>query len=147
MRRVVTPGRRGVNSAAGCALCFGVNLIIAPGALGSVLGPLRFYLNLLLIACLVAQLSHRQAGSRRWLAIDTRLGDVAYPIYLIHMQVGLLVLALGFAPEGQGASLFLASFVPVLFFSWLMVRIVDDPIERARAGIKRKFLHEQSDRK
>ena len=47
--------------------------------------------------------------------------------------------AIGIAPAGQSSALLYISIVPVLLFSWLMLRVVDDPVERARVAVKRKF--------
>jgi peptidoglycan/LPS O-acetylase OafA/YrhL len=123
-----------------------VNLLAAPNAFGSVIGVGRFYLNLALVAAFVALMSLRRASSPRWRRLDARLGDLSYPVYLLHMQIGFGLLALGLVPRFDGAELLrvLAALPVILLFAWAMLRLVDDPVERLRDRVKLGFEAAQS---
>ncbi|MGC3987894.1 MAG: acyltransferase [Pseudorhodoferax sp.] len=54
---------------------------------------------------------------------DSVLGDLSYPIYLLHTAVGVMVLMWGF--EIRGFTFFLVSFAVTLVLSWILVITVD----------------------
>ncbi len=120
-------------------MLFGANLILDGSWLGPQLGATRFYCNLGLVTALVACLCMRRTESVSRASSDARLGDLAYPIYLIHMQIGLVVGSLGLVAPGPSTALAFTSLVPILLCAWLMLRLVDDPIERVREHVKRTF--------
>ncbi|MFT5442007.1 MAG: peptidoglycan/LPS O-acetylase OafA/YrhL [Myxococcota bacterium] len=115
------------------------NMVYSPMAVGTVLGPIRFYLNLACVATIAAALCMRTIESRRLRALDTRLGDLAYPIYLLHMQVGLAVSNSGLLPGAKTPMLIMVSLLPILFASWLVVRFVGDPVENLRRTVRSRF--------
>ncbi len=123
------------------AILWTANLVLQSSVSAS-LGVVRFYTNFVLIAALVALLSLPAARLPRWLALDARLGDVAYPVYLVHMQVALLIGGLGIAPAFRSHTLLLASLLPVIAVAWLLLRVVDDPVERLRSAVKRSLRTE-----
>jgi len=116
-----------------------INLIWSPLAMGSVLGPGRFYLNIVCVFAIAAALCMRRSENPTLRRLDQRLGDLAYPIYLIHMQVGLWVLATGWTAPTPNPSLALLSFAPLLVVSWIVMRTVVDPLENVRGGIRQRF--------
>lgn len=118
-------------------------LILVNYGLGYLLGGqrgLHFYLNYLLCALMVVALFDRKAlplVSRR---TDKLLGDFSYPIYLIHVQVGLVVHALlgqvG-APAGRARLMITLAALPLVFAgAWLMTVAVERPLERIRGRVK-----------
>lgn len=95
---------------------------------------LHFYANLALLALMVAHLSRRRSASLR--ALDKALGDLSYPIYLIHFQAGLIVAAMVPA-HSRGEGTFLMFSLPlVLLLAWLLTRLVEKPIERIRGALR-----------
>lgn len=95
---------------------------------------LHFYLNLVVLAVLVAHLSQRR--SARFHRLDKALGDLSYPIYLMHFQGALVVAALlPSLARGQGA--FLTAALPiVLLLAWAMTRLIEKPIESVRSALR-----------
>ncbi len=118
-----------------------VNLVAVPTALGSVLGVGRFYLNLALVAVFVASMCLRKPSDPRRRRLDARLGDLSYPVYLIHMQLGFALLTLGIVPRFEGLELLrvLAALPAILLLAWVMLRLIDDPVERLRDRVKLGF--------
>jgi peptidoglycan/LPS O-acetylase OafA/YrhL len=57
---------------------------------------------------------------------DKRLGDLAYPLYVIHMPAGMLVSAVAL-PGGSYARVAVAAAA-----AWALLRAVDIPLERRR---------------
>lgn len=95
---------------------------------------LHFYANLAIMAMLVVHLIVRKPGRLR--SFDRAVGDLSYPIYLIHFQAGLIVTAL--APSlVRGEASFLAWSLPVVIgLAWIVTRLVEAPIEALRTTIK-----------
>jgi peptidoglycan/LPS O-acetylase OafA/YrhL len=101
-----------------------------------------FYVNYVLCALMVAVLSGQKSLpfiSRRF---DKWMGDFSYPIYLIHYQVGLVVLLLmnksGFDYHRPDLALMYVS-IPVIFVvSWMLTVMVEQPVERVRTRIKNR---------
>lgn len=94
-----------------------------------------FYINLVLMALLIANLaSHRDAvlvdGS-----VDKRIGDMSYPVYLLHYQAGLIVW-LATPLERGDLRLFFASSVVVVLLAYVANRIVENPINRIRNKLR-----------
>lgn len=94
----------------------------------------HFYLNLLLMALTIANLSQRRAST-----MDKRIGDLSYPIYLTHFQCGLIALALAPGAFDRGDTLFVAASLPiVLVVAWGLSVAIEGPIERIRSWVKRR---------
>ncbi|MCP5066706.1 MAG: acyltransferase [bacterium] len=119
------------------------NLVLDPMAFGGVLGSFRYYLNLACVTAVAASLCALEVRRRSLLRIDARLGDLAYPIYLTHMPVGLAVAATGIGPSSPNSQLLFASLLPILFVSWLTLRLVSDPIENLRSNVKARLEPER----
>ena len=83
-------------------LLWAVNLIAAPDAFGSVFGAGRFYWNLALVTAFVSIMCLHPPSGTRGSALDARLGDLSYPVYLLHMQIGVALVALGIVPRFEG---------------------------------------------
>jgi peptidoglycan/LPS O-acetylase OafA/YrhL len=95
----------------------------------------NFYLSLLLLATTVFLLSDIRLRNRFLLDLDTLLGGLSYPIYLLHWQCGAIVgTAFGFDPNS--AQLFLATLPLLLALSWTVRRYVEIPIERTRSRFR-----------
>jgi len=133
--------RRSRSLPAAILLLWVANLVTAPGSFGSVLGAGRFYLNLVLVAAFVALMSLRRTSDSRWRGLDARLGDLSYPIYLIHMQAGFALMTLGIVPQFEGAEALrvLVALPAILLLAWALLRFVDDPVERLRDRVKLRF--------
>lgn len=100
----------------------------------------HFYLNIALNGALVACLVHYGRDWTRFRRVDDWLGGLSYPIYLVHYQVGLLVV---FVAGLAGVSLtrgttpmLLLSLPGVLGLAWLLARFVETPLERVRDAVK-----------
>ena len=99
-----------------------------------------FYSNFLICAAMVALLS----GSRRLPLIPGRfdrwMGDLSYPIYLLHYQVALAAAALlrpaGFAFSGPDFRLMLVLIPFILLAAWLFTVLIEHPVERLRLRVK-----------
>lgn len=97
-------------------------------------GPAFYFSLLLATVATVALRDVRPAPRAR--AIDNRLGDLAYPIFLLHMPVAYLVQWLFPVAAGPPRSWYLATMPPLLLASFLLNRFVEKPIERARARVR-----------
>jgi len=98
------------------------------------------YINWLLCSAMIVALFRRTQlpfVSRRF---DSWLGNLSYPIYLLHFPLGFALLYFyrqwDLSVSGPGAAMFLFSVVPVLLLAWLMSIVVELPIERIRRRIK-----------
>lgn len=94
-----------------------------------------FYLSYVLNAMLVMTLACSSLPflSRRG---DSFLGDFSYPVYLIHLQAGLLVLALGDSLARGQLKFALVTLPIVLLLSWVLIKLLEKPIERLRRVFK-----------
>ena len=85
------------------------------------------YVSVLLSVWMVVSLYSEPSGR-----MDRMLGDMSYPVYLIHTTVAAwFVCACGFS---RPVGFFLKAFALTLLLSWLIVVLVDRPLSR----IKRK---------
>jgi len=100
-----------------------------------------FYLNYILCSLMVIYLANRKSLPFISKKFDLLMGDYSYPIYLIHFQIGILVmLSLNyFELKVQAESLTLLTFsLPIIFiFAWILSKTVESPIEQLRKQIKR----------
>jgi peptidoglycan/LPS O-acetylase OafA/YrhL len=106
------------------ALAYGLNGFRSFG------GEAMFYVGLLVIAAAIATLNRLPA--RVW---DQRLGDLAYPIFVTHILVGLVVSgSLGTA--GRTDTLFLAALAPMIGLSQALVLLQSRFIEPIRDFVR-----------
>lgn len=84
------------------------------------------YVSLLLSAWMLVSLHAQPAGKA-----DKLLGDLSYPIYLIHTTVAAwFVCACGFTRPF--VSFFLPAFAATVVLSWLIVILIDRPLSRLK---------------
>jgi peptidoglycan/LPS O-acetylase OafA/YrhL len=115
------------------------NLVIS-GALGGAKGShfvTCFYINLLAVTVIVGCVATApdvfpDSPLSRW------LGEMAYPIFLVHFIVAYAVSQWGFDGKRGSLMLFLASAVPILVVSYWMVRFGERWIEPRRRLIRSK---------
>lgn len=98
--------------------------------------------RLVLLVLIAVALPAIHAWSRRSVT-DRHVGELSYPFYLAHLLVLGLVASVP-ALQGRGAAIALVTVLVTLLLSWLVVRVVDEPIEAfrrslaARAGVGHK---------
>ena len=99
-----------------------------------------FYINCLLCAMMVLLLTEVKLLPVVSKRLDAWLGDFSYSIYLIHYQVALVVLAWGemggMLWERPNISLMFASIPAIFLLAWLLVVVVERPIEKLRARVR-----------
>ena len=100
----------------------------------------HFYLNIAFNALLILSLSARQSLLGVSPRMDRVLGDFSYPIYLVHYQIALIVLA-GASALGlqlaRGDNVLAALSLPILFLvAWGLSALVERPIDRIRKKIR-----------
>ena len=99
-----------------------------------------FYLNYLLCAFMIVVLFDRRELPFISRNMDRIMGDFSYPVYLIHYQVGLVVLvfmnSFGFDFKRPEVALALISLPAIFLVSWLMTVAVERPIEMIRSRVK-----------
>jgi peptidoglycan/LPS O-acetylase OafA/YrhL len=84
------------------------------------------YFSLLLSAWMVVSLQAQPSGK-----LDKMLGDLSYPIYLIHTTVAAwFVCACGFTRPF--VTFFLPAFAATVALSWLIVILIDRPLSRLK---------------
>lgn len=98
-----------------------------------------FYFNLFLMGLIVSHLARQSLNADR--RLDKIIGELSYPIYLIHFQAGMLVTFL--VPSlSRGEWPFLFASIPVIIgASWLLHRMVETPIELLRGNIRNARQH------
>jgi peptidoglycan/LPS O-acetylase OafA/YrhL len=99
-----------------------------------------FYFNYLLCSSMVAILSDRKSLPVVSSRLDRWFGDLSYPIYLLHCQVGLVVMvavnAAGLDLPHPGPALMAISLPFILAASWFVSVSIEAPIERMRSRVK-----------
>jgi len=95
-----------------------------------------FYINHLTCSIMVVTLKDRPLFAQLTKASDKWIGDLSYPIYLLHVPVGMVVSAvlkrIGFDDLGHGLVLLLISFPFILLGSAAMAKYIGRPIDRFR---------------
>ena len=119
------------------------SIVLANWVAGYYLGSLRgasFYLNYALCAATLVSLLNKRSLPLVSMKVDKMLGDYSYPVYLVHYQVGLVVLVVfqraGYNFVYPGIGLALVSLPLIILVAWLMTRYMEMPIELLRARIK-----------
>lgn len=122
---------------------WGANYALVPG---SALEAPRFYANCLLSAAVVALLTTPPPALERFRRVDTWLGDLSYPIYLIHFLVGFVVEITWLGSGVRGPKLFWWSLPWVIVAAWGMHVALDTTLERWRGRVKRRVQHDDEAR-
>jgi peptidoglycan/LPS O-acetylase OafA/YrhL len=102
---------------------------------------LAFYTNLIISSLLVYKIAIGDNILALGERLDKFIGDFSYPIYLSHWQVGLLVSFFLFGRplhklSTRGVESFLISIVIVFMFSWLLITLIDKPVQKIRKKFK-----------
>ena len=93
------------------------------------------YASMLLSVWMVVSL-HRQPSGK----VDKLLGDLSYPVYLIHTTVAAwFVCACGF---DRPLGFFFKAFALTLLLSWLLVVVIDKPLSRLKIRAPRQAQSE-----
>ena len=100
-----------------------------------------FYTNLVIGSLLVYKIASGDNIFRLKEKIDKFIGDFSYPIYLLHWQTGLLVSFSLFGKplhklSTRGLESFGISIVIVFLISWLLIVLVDKPVQKIRKKFK-----------
>jgi peptidoglycan/LPS O-acetylase OafA/YrhL len=67
--------------------------------------------------------------------LDARLGNLSYPIYLFHWQVGVLIAFItGFT--WKSTELFMTAFFVVTALAWLESIVISGPVDRLRKRVR-----------
>jgi peptidoglycan/LPS O-acetylase OafA/YrhL len=86
-----------------------------------------FYWNVALGCYLILLLSTLK-GSKKIRELDQYFGNLSYPIYLCHFNVGVVMAVILQIPAGHSVLLLLASLPPTLACAWLINRYVEQTI-------------------
>lgn len=99
------------------------------------------YLSLASSLYAIASLDRLRPGRApgRWARIDARLGDLSYPVFLVHWSAALIVLGLGVA-NGPGPWLFVAALPVANGLAWAVHAGVERPVESWRARVRRRAV-------
>jgi peptidoglycan/LPS O-acetylase OafA/YrhL len=100
-----------------------------------------FYTNYLLCAAMTVCLCDRKTLRFISKQTDNRLGDLSYPIYLVHVPAAFVILAfckwLGLGIDGPGPMIFFLSLLPLLLLSQLLAVVAEAQVEKLRTAVKR----------
>lgn len=139
--QLVMPGP--VVTHAGALAVIGMGLVLVNWVTGGLLGGLHdwaFYTNFCLFILIVALLSIAKSLPLISKQADQRLGDFSYPVYLIHYQVGFVVLMAGLevGVEWERDSLvFCLVATPfVMGVAWCLMKAIELPLERVRTRVR-----------
>lgn len=92
-----------------------------------------FYANLLSLGLLIAGLGRLPRNK-----LDDYLGDLSYPIFLLHWLIGFLIVsAFGF-PQGRGLLVFTLALLPLVSSAVLLNTILEATVNPIRSRIRLK---------
>lgn len=96
---------------------------------------LFFYVNVILLYAIVA--SAAAPGSRSfWPRAGRLLGDLAYPVFLVHWLIGFLVSELFFDGLNRGGGLLLAALGPIVAISFCLAWCANRWLEPLRDRVR-----------
>mgnify|MGYP002700329220 CR=1 FL=1 len=99
-----------------------------------------FYINSVINVVLLLMLMNLDVKNQVWRKWDKALGDLSYPIYLMHWTVAIIVMYVfnlfGIELEKRTELFAIVSIPFMLFFGQLMVKILHNPVEKIRNKIK-----------
>ncbi|MDR3706545.1 MAG: acyltransferase [Paludibacteraceae bacterium] len=106
---------------------------------------LNFYINFIINAALVFSLSTRKSLAWVPASLDRSLGDLSYPIYLLHFQAGLITTAIlgvvGINLKRGDIWLALSSLPMIFFLSWMVAKYAEHPVNLIREKIKTRNVN------
>jgi peptidoglycan/LPS O-acetylase OafA/YrhL len=116
--------------------------VLGLDAYASVIGDgvdiITFYVSLALNVVLVQQLIQYRPSSATLKNWDKRLGDLSYPVYLLHWQCGFIASQL-FGVEPRTAWVLLSSIPILLVVSYVVNILLSDPLEHLRTSVKKQL--------
>jgi peptidoglycan/LPS O-acetylase OafA/YrhL len=95
-----------------------------------------FYLNLFLCVVLVGLLAHVEVPSQKARRVDKFIGDLAYPLFLVHWTIGFFVSLWRGNLHGRGLDLFLPVLLISVVVSVGMMFLIDRPLEKLRRRVR-----------
>jgi len=138
LKRISGKFASGVNAPLFICALIGVNWWA--GLLLDTLKGVSFYINYVLCAFMIIVLFDRKKLPFISRKVDKIMGDFSYPVYLIHFQVGLVIMMLlnqiGFDIKSPDLSLFYFSLPAIFLVAWVMTVSVERPIELIRSRVK-----------
>jgi peptidoglycan/LPS O-acetylase OafA/YrhL len=100
-----------------------------------------FYLNYPVCAVMVIILAGRTSLPLITSSIDKWVGELSYPIYLVHNSIGVMVSALmikaGVQHQGKGFMLMIVSLPIIILAATILARLAGQTVGRIRSLIKR----------
>ncbi|MCP5271936.1 MAG: acyltransferase [Burkholderiaceae bacterium] len=94
----------------------------------------QFYLNVLLAAGVTWLLADWRAPRLR--SIDSAVGTLSYPVYLLHYQAGLCLVLLGYGPQRGEWQFLVPGLGLTLLMSWAMAAAVEPLFTAIRDRIR-----------
>jgi peptidoglycan/LPS O-acetylase OafA/YrhL len=118
---------------------FFLNIVMSHGY--GVQQHIGLYVNLLLCGLLLLSLHNRSNLSPISAKADALMGNLSYPIYLVHAPLsGLLLylcILLGLPISGPSLLAFCVWLPPTILVAWLISVSIEAPIDRLRTRVKR----------
>lgn len=92
-----------------------------------------FYVNTILSAYMVLLLSTLREAGKSWIVnLDNFLGNISYPMFLVHWNIGILVKSWMGGPMEPSFALFAVCLVPIMAISWVINTYVEQPLTPVR---------------
>ncbi|MFM5402812.1 acyltransferase family protein [Aeromonas veronii] len=101
-----------------------------------------FYINIFIFFLLMHKITAHHDSIILNNSIDKKVGELSYPLYLLHWQCGLLVSYVFFGRSFHefsynGFLVYIATLVVVMVLSILCIKVVDTPIQQIRKAVRR----------
>jgi len=96
-------------------------------------GVVPFYINTILSAYMVLLLSTLREAGKPWIvALDNFLGNISYPMFLVHWNIGILIKSWMGGPMTPSFTLFAVCLVPIVLISWAINAWIEQPLTPVR---------------
>ncbi len=105
-----------------------------------------FYVNLGLMACLVAELASLDPLTDAVRRVDGMLGKLSYPVFLVHWSVAFAVTLLWEFARKRSLTLLAVSYPLVIACAVLLVRYLDEPVQHLRTTIRTRHDAQAAER-
>jgi len=110
------------------------------GYLSGYLRGVFFYTNYFLCSLMIVVLSERKTLPFITKKFDRWMGDMSYPVYLIHYQVGLVVVyilgMIGLEYRRPDSVIFMISIPFIFITAWIFTVTIEKPIDLIRDRVK-----------